>query len=102
MPSVSLDHKNPREWRRAVNPFENHGEFGQGIDDVMVDAAGNYWVVEYKGGQGALQAGQMQQPWVASKINELISYKNDFTGWGATLDSAFQAGKLRGVAVKTP
>jgi hypothetical protein len=69
---------------------------------VKIDADGNYWVIDYKGGDDSgLAPGQMKQAWVLTKIDDLIEYHGDLTGWGTILLNAFNAGKLRGIAVKT-
>jgi hypothetical protein len=81
-----------------VNPREFHGKFGQGIDDVMENAAGDLVIVEYKGGTGRLADGQMEKSWVRQKIKEL---RLDGSPWGAKLQAALDAGKLEGVAISS-
>jgi hypothetical protein len=87
-----------------VNPFGNRGKTADastGIDDVRIDADGNLWIVEYKGGQGALDGEQMQPRWVEKKIQDLLLSSEPFKSWGARLDAAKAAGKLKGVAIHT-
>ena len=75
-----------------------------GFDDVRIDAQGNYWIVEYKGGRGHLDPGtatrppQMDPLWVAQRIRWL---REDGNPMGNILDAAQRAGKLRGVAIHT-
>jgi hypothetical protein len=85
----------PTNW---VNPFELRGQFGHGFDDVLEDAAGNLWVVEYKGNTGKLAKDQMERRWVRQKIDELLRDAPD-SPWGKKLDRALRPGKLRGIAV---
>ena len=69
---LTLGFKEAHWW---VNPFEHVGGFGQGIDDVLLDADGNIWIVEYKGGKGELRGGQMNAAWVDVQINRLLGTK---------------------------
>lgn len=82
------------------NPFELDGAYGQGFDDVMQDADGNLWIVEYKGGTGRLADSQMEQPWVLRNIERLEA--DTWNPWGTILRDAFEAGRLRGIAVQAP
>jgi uncharacterized Zn-binding protein involved in type VI secretion len=84
-----------------VNPRENRGSFGQGIDDVLKDPrTGNDVIVEYKGGKSDLEPGQMERPWVQEKINEIREDGN--TPLADRLQKQLDAGTLRGIAIKTP
>ncbi len=87
-----------------VNPFGNRGrtaDASTGIDDVRIDAEGNLWVVEYKGGQSGLKGDQMQVPWLERKIEELVGQGEPFKTWAARLQTARSEGKLKGVAIHT-
>jgi len=81
-----------------VNPFEGHGKFGQGFDDVMQDASGNIWIVEYKGGAGKLAGGQMEGSWVEENI-ERLNRDASWNPWAKRLEDAYKSGKLRGIAL---
>ena len=82
----------PDEWIK-------HGRHGKKFDDVMKDSNGNYYVIEYKGGDSGLDPGQMQDKWVTEGMNEL-----DRLGCSILSDlvAAWSAGKLRGISLKTP
>jgi hypothetical protein len=95
-----LDERGWRQWERWINPFEFNGRYGQGIDDVFVDAAGHLVIVEYKGGAGELATGQMTADWVRAQTARLE--KAGYTSTAAPLKAAHKAGTLRGVVVKTP
>jgi hypothetical protein len=82
-----------------VNPFEFHGSYGQGFDDVLMDANGNLWIAEYKGGSARLNGNQMQADWVQKNIERL---KKDKSPWGKKLEDAHDQGKLFGIAVSSP
>jgi hypothetical protein len=85
-----------------VNPWERLSGTGKGIDDVMIDANGDLWICEWKGGDySELSSGQMGKTWVLQKIAELRADPRSQV-WGQKLSDAFDAGRLRGVAVKTP
>lgn len=88
-----------------VNPKGGRGTTGdrsQGLDDVLEDAQGNYWIGEYKGGTGALDGDQMQRTWIEAKIAELKALSEPYKTWGEKLDAQLQAGRLHGVATSTP
>ena len=93
-----------RGWKETkwwLNPFEDIGGFGQGIDDVLEDSAGNLWIVEYKGGTGQLRGTQMNGPWVDTQIRRLLDSPAGQTQ-GLMLESAKRKGKLFGIVLKTP
>lgn len=83
-----------------VNPFDDNGAFGQGFDDVLEDAAGNFWIVEYKGGTASLAPGQMELDWVAANINRMREKCPDHP-WTEKLERALKEGRLRGIAVQS-
>ncbi len=83
-----------------VNPFEGWGKFGQGFDDILKDAKGNLWVVDYKGNTASLAEGQMGDDWVKKNIQRLIREAPEST-WGPTLQKAFDDGKLKGIAIQS-
>jgi hypothetical protein len=81
-----------------VNPFGAHPT-APGFDDVMEDAAGDLWIVEYKGGPHShLAEGQMEPRWVTENIEKLR--KRD-PSWRDKLDKARREGRLHGVALKS-
>jgi Ca2+-binding RTX toxin-like protein len=88
-----------------VNPFEDWGAYGQGFDDIMVDANGDYWICEWKGGSAGLADGQMESGWVTRNIQRLLD-DAPWNPWGARLRDALansnpNSPRLRGIAVKT-
>jgi hypothetical protein len=83
-----------------VNPLENQGKYGQGFDDVLIDAAGNECLAEYKGGEAELRPGQMEREWVQDVINRMRATGDTY--WADRLQAALDAGRLRGVAYSTP
>jgi hypothetical protein len=83
-----------------VNPLEDRGPYGQGFDDVLVDAAGNDVIAEYKGGQAELAPGQMERPWVQGVINRMRAAGDTY--WANRLQTALDNGTLRGVTFSTP
>ena len=81
-------------WRRS--------RFGLGIDDVMIDADGNYWLVEYKGGKGKLERNQMEPAWVRAKIKQMRKEGGPLGEfWAEKLETALKEERLYGVALKT-
>jgi len=87
-----------------VNPFEFHGKYGQGFDEILQTANGNLVIVEYKGGvEAALEGNQMSREWVLSRIERLRT-KGGPLGemWANKLEASLSQGKLYGVAYKTP
>jgi hypothetical protein len=89
----------PTDW---VNPFEDHGRFGQGFDDVFEHPTrpGEYVIAEYKGGSAELSPGQMDRAWVQGNINRLLR-QAPWNPWGPILRDALNQGRLHGVAVST-
>lgn len=71
------------------------------FDDVLEDAAGELWVAEYKGGDGRLDEGQMELPWIIAKIAEMRRRAPGYI-WIDKLQAALDQGKLHGILVKTP
>jgi len=87
-----------------INPFETYrSRFGIGFDDIMLGENGEIWIMEYKGGKSTLSKGQMEDGWVIRNIEKLEKVK-DPAGlhMAKKLREALEAGKLRGVALKTP
>jgi hypothetical protein len=73
---------------------------GRGIDDVLGGPDDTLTIAEYKGGPDSdLEGDQMEPTWVERKIDELQGDRNPL---GNKLEAAWRAGKLRGVAIKTP
>ena len=94
-----------------VNPLEFNGEFGNGFDSVMKDANGEYWIVEYKGGTADLQVTksgkkQMSRAWVQDVLVRMNRQSRKTAGvddpWAIILKAELDAGRLHGIAVKTP
>ncbi|MEC5143312.1 DUF4157 domain-containing protein [Chitinophaga sp. 212800010-3] len=88
----------------AVNPFEFHGKFGQGFDDIMRrPGTDDLVIVEYKGGSAELTGDQMQASWVQSRIARMRSQGGDLGKFMADiLEKKLNEGKLYGVALQTP
>jgi hypothetical protein len=95
--AANLDLNETHDW---VNPLENRGKYGNGFDDVLVDANGDYVIAEYKGGQSDLKPGQMERDWVQDVINRMRTAGGET--WADRLQAALDSGKLRGVTFKTP
>ena len=105
-----------REVDEWINPFEFHGAFGQGFDDIMMDADGNFWIVEYKGGAAKLADGQMERDWVERNIDRLLELADNpnavLKAWSANdwrwrqmieeLQAQLEAGRVRGIVLSTP
>ncbi len=90
-----------------TNPFERHGRYGQGFDDVMKKGpnidVGDAYVVEYKGGDAVLAEGQMELDWVIGNIRRLYLEGGPAGEQIArTLAKALREGRLKGVAYSTP
>jgi hypothetical protein len=95
-----LESQGYRQWDGWLNPFEFHGRYGQGIDDVFVDGGGRFWIVEYKGGSATLSPGQMRLPWVERNIRRLRDAH--FESIADRLEAELRAGNLGGVVISTP
>ena len=65
-------------------PFRETEAVGQGFDDIRVDANGDTWIVEYKGGTATLSDGQMGSAWVKGNITRLLEIPLDspWYEWG--------------------
>ncbi len=85
----------PTNW---VNPLEHSGAFGKGFDDIMEDAQGNLWVVEYKGNSGTLAPGQMEPDWVEGNI-ALLKGKSP---WVPKVQDALDAGQAERSCLAAP
>jgi hypothetical protein len=90
-----------------TNPFERHGRYGQGFDDVMKKGAnvdvGDVFIVEYKGGDAVLSKGQMELDWIIGNIRRLYTQGGPAgQQWARTLAKALREGRLKGVAYSTP
>lgn len=84
-----------------INPREFNGRYGQGFDDVMIDAAtGHHVIVEYKGGDAQLAPGQMTRAWVEGNILHLMA-EAPWNPLGPQLLAELMAGHLRGVVFST-
>jgi hypothetical protein len=97
------------------NPFDHHGRYGQGFDDILVDRRGKIWIVEYKGGEAVLSPGQMERAWVQRNIDRLIQgrglraeiasdpvARRYYREMGEYLQRALDNGQLHGVTISTP
>jgi hypothetical protein len=89
-----------REAPDWVNTLENRGKYGNGFDDVLLDAQGNEVIAEYKGGDAELAPNQMEREWVQDVINRMRETGD--TTWADRLQAALDSGRLRGVAYSTP
>lgn len=93
---------------RWFNPFDDVGRHGQGFDDILQDASGDLWVVEYKGGSADLSAGQMEAAWVDRNIQRLRNVPSDSPWkqwadqWAQRLEDARANGRLHGRVYSTP
>jgi hypothetical protein len=70
-----------------------------GFDDALEGSDGNWWIVEYKGGEGKRTPEQMEVAWVRKNIQILQDEGNQ---WGDKLGKAMKEGKLRGFSIETP
>jgi Domain of unknown function (DUF4157) len=102
-----LESKKWQQWPNWVNPFEFHGRYGQGIDDIFIDGQGKMWIIEYKGGTAQLTRDQMQKSWVLRNILRIEKHAAKpenaaFQAIAKRLRQEFDAGTLRGAVVRTP
>ena len=97
------------------NPFDHHGRYGQGFDDILVGRRGQIWIVEYKGGEATLSRGQMERAWVQGNIDRLVQgrglrpefaadavSRRYYQEMGEYLQRALDNGELHGVTISTP
>jgi uncharacterized Zn-binding protein involved in type VI secretion len=95
--ALTLGYKPAPDW---VNPFEFHGKYGKGYDDILIDSKGNYIIAEYKGGKSDLAPNQMERSWVTERIDAIRAAGHD--EWANRLQQSLDSGTLRGIAFKTP
>lgn len=80
-----------------VNPITPHG-----FDDVLEDAEGGLWGIEYKGGTGALEGDQMSERWAQDVLDRMTTGHASLNPWGQRIQAAFDSGNLRGITVSSP
>jgi len=83
--------------------YQRPGPGIHGFDDVVMDRAGNYVIIEAKGGIGRLERlargeQQMSQRWIEDKIEELAESNRDLAD---KLRIAVRHRRLKGMVVKT-
>ena len=90
----------------GFDPGIKTGSHGQGIDDIAL--LGKDWdkdhiyILEHKGGEGKLSAGQMELDWVVGNIQRLYREGGaEGKKWAQRLAKALLEGRLRGRAYST-
>lgn len=74
-----------------------------GIDSIYTDAAGNFYIVEFKGGSATLTKDQMKRDWVNRKIAQIEKDPNlKDHPFVKELREAFDNNRLRGRTYSTP
>ena len=79
--------------------FDNPREIGRttpGFDSVFKDAEGNFWIVEFKGGQARLSSKQMENEWINRELKLLEERFPKGHPVVKELRDARRAGRLRG------
>ena len=91
------------------NPFTKANFSDTGFDDIMEDSAGNWYIVEYKGGDSEINPGtarrppQMSSAWVGYVLARVRREKPAWASlYADPIEQKLREGKLYGYAISTP
>jgi hypothetical protein len=90
------------------NPFTKSDFSDTGFDDIMADAAGNWYILEYKGGDSTMNPASGQNPaqmtsaWVRYVIGRIRQKGSQWDFIANEIEAKLNAKKLYGYGISTP